>query len=100
MGIEFCPTREDVDRYRTLRAVNRELNSRILKTIPRHAYDDVGDAIGILRNGVLFFDTEDVSSVLADCCLYDWYENGKNLVQRYLEMHPQKPGTDEHYVLS
>ena len=77
-----------------------DLNHRIIKTIPRQAYDDVGDAIGILHNGVLEFDSTDMTSVLMDCCLYDWFENGENVVQRYSEMYPAKPGTDECHLLN
>jgi len=99
MATSFSPTRQDVERYRSLRAVSMELNHRILKTIPRQALDEIGDALGIRRNGVLVFDSEDMTSVIMDCCLYDWYENGKNLVQRYAETHPAPPETDESYLL-
>ena len=99
MGTSFSPTRQDVERYLSFRALSRELNHRIIKTIPRKAYDEIGDALGIRRNGVLVFDSEDMTSVMMDCCLYDWYENGKNLVQRYAETHPATPGTDESYLL-
>jgi hypothetical protein len=99
METPFTPTRQDVERYRTLRALGTDLNSRIVKTVPRQAFHDIGEAIGILRNGTLVFDTEDVSSVMMDCCLYEWFEHGKNLVQRYAETHPAKPGTDEEYLL-
>ena len=95
----FSPARKDVERYRRLRALSIDLNHRITKTIPRQAYDDVGDAIGILHDGILEFDSTDMTSVLMDCCLYDWFENGKNVVQRYSETHPSKPGTDERYLL-
>ena len=88
MGTSFSPTRQDVERYRSLRALSMALNHRIIKTIPRQAYDEIGDALGIRRNGVLVFDSEDMTSVMMDCCLYDWFENGKNLVQRYAETHP------------
>ena len=99
METPFSPARKDVERYRRLRALSIDLNHRITKTIPRQAYDDVGGAIGILRNGILEFDSTDMTSVLMDCCLYDWFENGKNVVQRYSETHPSKPGTDERYLL-
>ncbi len=82
-----------------MRAVNIALNQKILETIPRQAYDDIGGALGILRNGVLVFDSEDMTSVMADCCVYDWYENGKNLVQRYAEAHPATEETEESYLL-
>lgn len=99
MATSFSPTRQDVERYRSLRALSMELNHRILKTIPRQALDEIGDALGIRRHGVLIFDSEDMTSVMTDCCLYDWYENGKNLVQRYAEAHPATPGTNESYLL-
>ncbi len=99
MGASFFPTRQDVQRYLSLRALGMSLGSRMIKTIPRQAYDAIGDALGILRNGILLLDSPDMTSVLADCCLYDWFENGKNLAERYVEMHPAAPGTDESYLL-
>uniref|UniRef100_Q021W5 Uncharacterized protein n=1 Tax=Solibacter usitatus (strain Ellin6076) TaxID=234267 RepID=Q021W5_SOLUE len=78
----FTPTQEDVDRDCRLRAASRALNSKLVKTIPREAYEDIGTALGIMRNGVLVFDNEAETSVMADCCLYEWYEDGENLVQR------------------
>lgn len=99
MPIPFCPTRQDVERYRSLRALSMALHHKIIKTIPRQAYDEIGDAIGIRHNGVLVFDTEDMTSVMMDCCLYDWFENGKNLIQRYAEAHPATQPTDESFLL-
>jgi hypothetical protein len=99
MGTSFSPTRQDVERYRSLRTLSLAMNHRIIKTIPRQAYDEIGDALGIRRNGVLVFDSEDMTSVMMDCCLYDWFEDGKNLVQQYAETHPAKPGTDESIVV-
>lgn len=95
----FYPHREDVERYRRFRALSTALNHRILKTVPRRAYEEIGDALGIRRNGVLVFDNEDVTGVLMDCCIYDWLENGKNVVQRYAETVVPPPETDESYVL-
>jgi hypothetical protein len=99
MNIPFSPTPKDVERYRRLRAFAMDLNHRIIKIIPRRAFEEVGEAIGIRHNNVLVFDSEDMSSVLMDCCLYDWFENGRSVVQRYSEAHPAKPGTDEAYLL-
>ena len=100
MGTRYLPTRQDAERYRGLRAAARELNERLLKTIPTRAYEEVGDAIGMRRKGILVFDTKEMADVLADCCLFDWYEDRKNLVQRYAETHPPKPETAEGFVLS
>jgi hypothetical protein len=56
MHTAFTPTREDVERYRRLRAVSTELNHQIIEIIPRQAFCDVGEALGILRNGILEFE--------------------------------------------
>src|SRR5580658_9918271 len=98
--LRFSPTRQDVERYRRFRALGSELCHRIVNTISKHAHYEVGDAIGILHNGVLVFDSEDMFGVLMDCCLHDWFEDDQNLVQRYAEAHPARPGTDESYLLS
>jgi hypothetical protein len=99
METSYVPTPQDVERYQSLRAAALPLNHEIVKTIPRQAYEEIGDAIGIRQNGLLVFDSEDMASVLMDCCLYDWFEGGKNVVQRYAESQPAQPGTDESYLL-
>ena len=99
MNSPFSPTSKDVERYRRLRSLAMDLNHRITKIIPRRAFEEVGEAIGIRHNDVLVFDSEDMSSVLMDCCLYDWFEHGRNVVQRYVEEKPAKLGTDEGYLL-
>jgi hypothetical protein len=99
MAHSFFPTRQDVERYQHLRAVNRALNAKMLTSVPEVAYTEIGDALGLLHKGILVLESEDMSAVLADCCLYNWFENGKNLVQQYAELHPPKPDTDESYLL-
>ncbi len=92
-------TQNDVERYQQLRASGRELSAKMLKAIPKGAMTEMGKALGILRDGVLVFDSMDVTSVLMDACLFDWVENGKNVVQKYIESHPAVPGTDESLLL-
>ena len=95
----FIPSPADVERYQRLRGLARDLNSRIVKTIPREAIQQVAEAIGRLQGGVLVLDSEDESNVLMDCCLFDWIREGKNLVEKYAENHPPAPGTAEHELL-
>ena len=75
----FIPSTADVECYKRLRGLARDLNSRIVKTIPREAIQQVAEAIGRLHGGVLLLDSEDESNVLMDCCLFDWIREGKNL---------------------
>src|SRR5664279_1556451 len=53
----FIPSLSDVERYKRLRRLARDLNHRIVKTVPREAMHEVGETIGILHRGVLVFDT-------------------------------------------
>jgi len=99
MGKILTPSPGDVERYLHLRALSVEIATKIMKTIPRRALDEIGDALGIMRDGVLVFESMDMSSVLMDCCLYDWFEGGRNVVQRYAEEHPAKTGTEEFFLL-
>jgi hypothetical protein len=97
----FSPTQEDLGRYLRLRAVSYRLCNDMVHHIPKRAYDGITEAIGMLRNGVLVFDSEDMTGVLADCCIHDWYEDdGTNVVQRYAASHSAQPGTDERYLLN
>lgn len=96
---QFRPTPQDVERYRSLRAISRELHEAILRTVPGEAFEHIANALGILRDGMIVLDSEDVSAVISDACLYDWYEDGKNLVERYTEAHPAAPDTGRALVM-
>jgi len=100
MATRYVPTRQDAERYRILRNASRALSDRLVATIPSRAYEEIGNALGIRRNGVLVFDTEDMAGVLADCCLFEWYQGGRNLVQQYAEAHPPKLETDAGFLLN
>lgn len=97
--ISLSPTSTDVERYKRLRAAGRRLNNGLIRTVPRRAMDAVARALGILHQGVLVFDSEDVPAVLMDCCLHDWIDGGRNLIQRYAEEHAPPEGSDERDVL-
>lgn len=99
MSAAYSPTPQDIERYRKLRLLCSELGERMIPTVPSKAFEDIGNALGIRQNGVIVFDTEDMSAVLMDCCLFDWYQDGKNVVQKYAEMHPPLPGSDDSRVL-
>ena len=95
----FVPSSSDVESYKRLRRLARDLNHRIVKTIPSEAMHEIGDALGFLRDGTLVFGTEDEPNILMDCCLYDWIRNGKNIVEKFAEDHPPVPGTEAGELL-
>jgi hypothetical protein len=99
MSTALSFTTADVERYKRLRSVAKYLNQQIVKTIPKEAMEDIGRAIGIFRDGKIYLETEDLSSVLMDCCIYDWVKGGKTVLQRFVETQTPPVGTDEHYLL-
>src|SRR6267378_3082601 len=75
----FIPSPADIERYKRLRGLARDLNHRIVQTIPREAMHQVAEAIGVLHGGVLVSESEEESNVLMDCCLSTGYEREKTL---------------------
>ena len=71
MGTPFFPTRQDVERHIRFRSLGSELTRRIVNTVPQQAFIDIGEALGIVRNGVLEFGSEHVNNVLADCYIFE-----------------------------
>src|SRR5260370_39760070 len=76
---KFTPTPADVERYRSLRSLAPDLNGRIVETVSREAMYEVADSLGILKKRKIVFRTEDETSILMDCCIYDWLTDGKKL---------------------
>jgi hypothetical protein len=96
----FVPTDADLEHYRRVRAAAVRLNDRLTSTVPRSAMDEVGTALGILREGVLVFETEDSTAVLMDCCLHDWIDGGMNLIQKYASTNAPPGDPDERDALT
>jgi len=96
----FVPTHAHVDRYLRLRNVSYRLNNDMARQIPKATFDGVAAELGMLRDGRLVLESEDMPAVLADCCIYDWYEDGTSLVQRYAAAHSAPDGSDERYLLN
>ena len=101
METHFSPAREDVERYLRLRAATDRLGVAIMRQVPKNAHLEIAEALGLLEDGVVVLESREISKIMADCCLHDWYyADGKTVVQHYAETHPARPGTDEHYVLN
>jgi hypothetical protein len=94
---ETIPLR--LERYQRLRALQRELHHTVMKQLPREALKDCGMRLGIWRNGILVFASEDETSVLMDYCLYDYRWDGRNVIERYVADTPPQSGTDERILL-
>lgn len=88
-----------LSQYLRLRDVRFRLNNHLVTLIPKESYDVCGKALGISKKGVLYFETEDELSLLADYCIYTPGSDGRNVVERYLAESPPPAESDEMTVL-
>ncbi len=86
-------------RYKHLRQVGLELNTRLGETVSRGVPDEGGKKLGILKRGVLTLDTEDEIAVLMDFCLHDVRRRGANAIDRYLAKSSPDADPDELVLL-
>ncbi len=91
--------RELLAQYQRFRKVARELNRRLVDSVDREAIDEAGERLGILKQGIMVFDTEDMATVLMDFAVHHVFRDGKNAVARYLETHPGPADSEETLVL-
>jgi hypothetical protein len=85
--------------YQRIRRIGVNLSHKLVSTLSKEALNEGGRRLGILRQGVLVFGSEEETSVLMDYCIYNVYSNGRNAVQRYLAESPPPAGSDEMTVL-
>ena len=73
--------------YRRYRVDGRALNHKIIDaTLDKAATQFAARALGMMgRDNMMVFDSEDETSVLMDCALYEYKVRGKNAVERYQE---------------
>jgi hypothetical protein len=90
---------ELLDRYRRSREVRTRLNNLLVKTIPKQTLEECGRILGFFRKGMMFFETEDETSLLMDYCLYYPGPDGRNLVAKYLEKSPPPADSEEMAAL-
>jgi len=92
------PTKDDVEWYIDRRAIAGEIQEEILDAAPRRALQEAAAAIGDCDAMILLNPEGQVTPELA-CCIFNWTEDGRNLVQRYAEDFPHPDDSEERDVL-
>jgi hypothetical protein len=72
-----------VARYQELRELEGELNPKLGDMVGKSILHEGGKKLGLLRRGVLEFESEQQFAVLMDYCIYDIRRKGLNAVERY-----------------
>ncbi len=99
MGIaSFFDGAKGMVRYKRLRMLGKELNSSLIRQVPKPVILKCGKKLGLVKGKRLVLGVEAELSVLFDYCLYSYRRNGKNAIQWYLEQSPP-PADSEQMVL-
>ena len=87
-----------LDRYRHYREISKQLATRFVRALPKEAFNDSAQELGLLKRGTIVLENEQEMDILADFCVHDHRIDGRNVVQRLLEEAPPPPGSDELLV--
>ncbi|MEW6202565.1 MAG: SEC-C metal-binding domain-containing protein [bacterium] len=91
---------ELISLYKHYRAKGMELNSVLVRELPKDILLSAGRALGIARGKTLVFESKDETSVLMDYCIYDCPWGGKYACEWYLEKHQPAPNSMEYHLLT
>jgi hypothetical protein len=86
--------------YNRLRQVRFDLNSTLVETLDKRAIDEGASKLGLLRRGMLVFESEEEMPALMDYCIHNFRDGGRNAARKYLEESPPPPGSEERAVLT
>jgi len=88
-----------VSRYKKFREITRELHSILTKQVTKKTLEECGRRLGIMVRGTFVFRDMDEGAVLMDYCIYEYRQDGTNVVSRYLVESPPVLDSDEYVVL-
>lgn len=91
--------REQLARYRQLRAMQRDLNRILPDMLPKNAIPECGTLLGVYKDNFLVLGSESEMSVLMDYCLYDYRWDVHNAIERYVSQTPIEAGSDKSILL-
>lgn len=93
------PTSNDIKQYQILRTIGRDLNTKLVRQLPKYAIEECGKKLGIYKHGTLVIGGEDELSVLMDYCIFHFRRNNVNIVSRYLALSPPDEDSIEMSLL-
>jgi hypothetical protein len=89
-----------VSRYKELRKIIFDLqNNALLQYISKKALDVCGKKLKVLQNNAFVLDDIDQIGVVMDYCIYDYQEEGLNIVAKYITDSQLDPDSDEYTVV-
>jgi hypothetical protein len=90
---------QQLARYLRLREAGKQVAHALVESLSKDVMDEGGETLGILKRGVLVFDSEEEMSLLMDFCIHDIRRGGQNAVERMLARAPYPAGSDQAIFL-
>ena len=79
------PTSTNIEHYILFRQAGQKLCDELAKKFhSKSILKECGKKLGIFKNNMMVFDSEDVMSVLFDYCLHQFCVNKLSVAERYL----------------
>ena len=88
----------DYERYMRLRAVGKELNSKLADGLQKKDINRCGEDLGILKKNILMFENEDDVAVLREYCIHN-PSGKKSRIDLYIEQSSLEAVSDEVMLL-
>ena len=89
---------DDYMRYKRLRALGKQLNSRLIQRLHKKEIYRGAKDLGLLRNKTLVFNSVDDASVLMDYCIHN-PSGKKSCIDLYIEQSSLEQVSDEMLLL-
>ena len=88
-------TRTDVlNDYLQIREIGRTVNRSLSRKLTQEVLHEGARKLGMLQDGVLVLESQAMSSVLMDYCIYYVFQDGLNAFERYLKQFPPHPNSE------
>lgn len=80
-------TSKQLEEYQIIRGILKEIHQDLLFLDPSDMTNTSGRRLDVMEGKALFLETEHEMNVFMDYCLFQYYKNGKNIPQRYYNLH-------------
>jgi hypothetical protein len=97
--VSYTPSKAEIEHYQRLYQSGRNLNQKILATVPREAMESIASKLGLWIRNTLVVSGESAQITLMESCCYDWIHKGTNRVEHYAMDHVPPPDSDEYELL-
>lgn len=88
-----------IRQYEIVRELGKDLNTQLVRSIPRDVIEATAKKLGFFKQKKLFFQNEHEMKVLVDYTLYHYCHEGQSIIDVYLANHGENLTPDQKHLL-